>query len=565
MLNQLIKFLIIILFITLALINSHLLDFFGLKNFWKYFYVNWNYEFSKITYFNIFSSIILFLFLIKIFLEKKVIKIPYIIFYIFISFLISTFYSISPYISFFWNNIKSHWFIIFNNLIGLFIIFLNIENKNKEKILKYSLIGLLLSIIFAIWQLYFPTFNYWNLKNRAFWFFGHPNYLALYILIYIPILINNKLKINKQINFTLTILSIATLLLTKSLTAIFLAFSYLIYYYYNKNKKLFFIISFIFFFSIFYIFYTFWFSKFHSFISRFFIWKWSFLASIENLKTILIWNWFETLDLIFNKYKSPFLYIFENIWFTADRAHNIFLYFFYSTWILWLIWLIYIFYFTIKNKNKIYKTSIILAFLFLLFNFSSITIYLLLILLISLLNYKFIYFVKNKVINYIFIILISIISFYWSYNSILFYKAETKIYKNSFFKANKIYKFFPNYFYKNNNFKEWLKLEKIKTEYYFKSKIIYDPSIKNCKLLIKNYKTIENYFFCWDIFKDIWKNNISIFFYKEGLKLIPDLWNKNSKFHKYKIVKYTINWKRFFSQKYSNIKKILKITWNIKN
>ncbi len=49
--NQIQKILLIILFFSLPLINSHFFDLFWVK--W-WFYVSWNYEFTKVMFFNIF-------------------------------------------------------------------------------------------------------------------------------------------------------------------------------------------------------------------------------------------------------------------------------------------------------------------------------------------------------------------------------------------------------------------------------------------------------------------------------------------------------------------------------
>jgi len=68
MLDKLQKIIIIGLFFLLPLINSHLFDLLWIK---CWFYVDWNYEYTKVIFFNIFSWIILTLFFIKVYYIKK--------------------------------------------------------------------------------------------------------------------------------------------------------------------------------------------------------------------------------------------------------------------------------------------------------------------------------------------------------------------------------------------------------------------------------------------------------------------------------------------------------------
>jgi len=605
MLKKIYITLITLLIILLPLINSSLTELFWIK---LGLNVNWNYEFTKVIFFNIFTSIILVFFILDKIIYKKNIKIPTIIFYIFWVFSISTYLSISPYISFFWNSAKAHWFLMFLNLISLFILLINLKKSEKENILKYSVIGLIFTSIIAIWQLYFPTFNYWNLSNRALWTFWHPNYLALYLLIYIPLLYKNKIFINKEqfkklkeafkyntqisniiklkFKFIFNILYIIyntvlllllnpvliltiviiTLFLTKSIFAIILIFLYSIYFFYKeinkKNKKIFLFLIFLFFLiSIFIILYSFWYTKLHSFFSRFYIWKTTVLISFDSIKSFLFGHWFETLNLIFDKNKSPFLYIFENIWFSADRPHNLILLFFYTTWIFWLIVIFIILKYILNLKNSVYKDSLILTIIFLMFNFASITSYLLIILLLSI-TYKDKKITNSKEINFIFVIILTLISIYWAYNSYLFYKAENSIKKWIYRNITQIYKYNPDYYIKNWDFENWLKYNKIKSEIYYKSKIYYQKDINNwCIELTNNYPSVENHFFCWDLYWELWQKDIAKTYYNIWLNKLPDLWNKDSKYYQYKIIKETINWNRFFSPKYSNLLQILKRVW----
>jgi len=664
MLNKIIHFLLIFLFLTIPLVNSHLLDFFWLSKFGQNFYVNWNYEFTKTIYFNIFSSVILVLYLINFILKKNY---PYLsfrhlslkskgknywnikqeslalwksnlnfsaeIFFLILILFISSIFSIAPEISFFGNTDKNHSFLTFINLIWIYIILKNSSLYFIKKLLKYTIFSLFITIFFAIKEYFFPNFDYWDLQNRAFWFFGHPNYLSLYLLLFVPIIIcylfpldlreriqdrdnflfqriqnsDNPLFQNIFLSFLL-ILIIFTIILTKSILAIFLLFSYILYFFINypflsfrhlslrlkgkKNNVYYYIILFwiIFssFFILFFIIKKFWYSKFDSLISRFFIWETTLKIIFSDIKTFFIWNWAETLALVFDNFKSQFLYIFENFWFTADRPHNIFLNIFYHFWIFWLIVFIYLLFrffkennnypflsfkklksnnypflsyrhLSLKSKGKNnnvyylnhYKESLVLALVFLCFNYASISSYLVIILFISFLelnyskvalapcnslykknlNYKVL--VIKETLKIFIIFYITFFSIVWAYLSYKLYKSEILFYKEKYIEAK-------------NNYTFWDKLYNFKT----------------CEEKIKSWnKSAENYFYCWDFYYD-YDQKKAINYYKLWLEKLPDLWNKNSKFYNNFFIKNNPEiTHRFFSEKYSNIKEILQRIW----
>gem|GEM_PF-5138180 len=74
--------------------------------------------------------------------------------------------------------------------------------------------------ILSLKEYFFPTFNYGTLGSRAIGTFGHPNYLSLYILLLLPFLTKKKY-------FSLLLLTIVTLLFTKSLLGITLGVLFL--------------------------------------------------------------------------------------------------------------------------------------------------------------------------------------------------------------------------------------------------------------------------------------------------------------------------------------------------
>jgi hypothetical protein len=558
MLNKIIHFLLIILFITLPLINSHLLDFFGLAEIAKNFYVDWNYEFSKVIFFNIFSGLILFLYFLwtiiwihplsgTSFEKGRNIFIPKIIFPIIFILLISTIFSISPEISLFWNTDKAHSFLMFLNLIWIYLIIQNSEYSFKKSLLFWSVLWLFPVIYFAWWEFFNPSYNYWDLGNRAFGTFGHPNYLALYLLLFLPIITQNKVKLNRNLNYFLIIWIVSAILLTKSVLAISLLILYKSYYFLFKArfkhiKTLYFIVALIW--ILFIIIQNFWYSKLHSFISRFYIWEttWNIISS--DIKTFFIWNGTETLWIIFDSFKSPYLYIFENFWFTADRPHNIFLNLFYHFWIFWFLMFLYLILKLIFKKYWVYKHSLVLALIFLCFNYASISSYLIIVLIISLINKNtnktsilnsFSFSGERGYILYILtIFLITIFSIFWWYHSYKLYNSEILIYKENYIEAK-------------NNYIFWEKIYKIDT----------------CEELIEKWdKSVETYFYCWNIKYNKNSPEAWIKYYKLWLEKLPDLWNKNSQYFNNILIKDNPDiLHRFYARKYSNLEVILKRVW----
>jgi len=563
MLKKIIKTLFVILFFTLPLINSHLVDLLWIK--W-WFYIDWNYEFTKVMFFNIITWLILSLFFIwNIFwihpssstsIKKvKKNKIALILTSIILLLFISTIFSWYIWTSIIWNNTKWHSLIMFLNLIWIFIIFFNQDNKFNKKLIFTTIISSIIVWIIWIREYYFPTFDYWNLSNRALSTFWHPNYLALYILILIPFLIEkNKNKYYLAIFIILFFL----LILTKSVWWILIFLIYIWFIIYSKNKEkikkkyiiYFTVISII---ILWIIIYKFWLlTKLNSFISRFYIWETTLKIIFSDLKHFLIWWWIWSLSFIFDSYKVPELYIFENIWFTADRPHNLLLNFFYNFWIFWLIFILYLIYKFIKNyKNNPYNNSILLFLIFTIFNFASITHYLIIILIISIIinqnhNTKTIKndsirkLDKNKthitkniliiiILQKIFLLIITLITLYWVYLSINYYKLENNRYLNKSIKTNIL---ILNWIYnEETKYKEW-------------------------------YITpAEEYLRYWNLYWENWNKTEAIKNYKKWLNKLPDMWNKNSKYYNNYIIQKLFISERFYSEKFSNLKEVLKRVW----
>ncbi len=542
MLNKIIKILLVLLFFLLPLINSHLIDLFWIK--WG-FYVDWNYEFTKLMFFNVFSWLILTLFFIKnnpllnflLWKRSKAINkliIPKIVIPIIFILFLSTIFSEFWYISLFWNISKWHSLLMFLNLLWLFILFINQGKDFRKKLIFTTIISSIFVWILWIKEYYFPTFDYWNLSNRALSTFWHPNYLVLYILILIPFILSKQFILSKFIRWITWLILIFLLFLTKSVWWIFIFLIYILFLIFNKNKekikKKYLIIFIIFWVAILWIvIYNFWLiTKLNSFISRFYIWETTLKIIFSDLKHFIFWYWLSTLDLYFDSFKVKELFIFENIGFTADRPHNLILNIFYNFWFLWLSLLVYIFYSFIKNiKNNNFYHSIILFLIFTIFNFSSISVYLILILIISLI-YKEKNDINNIFIKNIIILIIFITTIFWIYISIINYNDQYLKYIN------------PNYI--SNNY--FIKKQNLNLDTY------------------KNNLSVIQLFSLWDLYRE---NNDKIKakeYYKEWLAKLPDMWNENSKYYDNYLIKNIFTPARFYSEKFSNLKEVLKRVWD---
>ena len=608
--QKLLKYIILIGIFTLPIINSRITELL-----WFSFSmpVDWNYEFTKVIFFNIWSSIVILLFFIQQILknspslQRRGLGGGLIFFYIIL--LTSTIFSESPIISFLWNNEKSHSFLMWSNLVWLFIVFLSsfsikgstwgtkgmdYNGISFPTIIKnFIFSGIFVSIIW-LKEYFYPTFNYWDLWNRLFSTFGHPNYLSIFLVSLIPFVYQKKWIINKII----ILLFIITLILTKSFIAIFLFLVFNLFYFWNLSPFfkgsthrgrdylplfIFFLIILLWF-SLIYIFLP---EKLHSFISRYFIWETTLKIIFSYIKIFLIGWGAETLTHFFNNFKSEYIYIFENIGYTADRPHNILLNFFYHFWIFGFVFILWIYYkifrlssdsFNYLNNIRIPTRgiptifSLSLILIFLLFNPTSITIYLIIVILLANLfnnlspfKYKGGQDYRHNFGDFIFKILflyITIISLFWAYLSYKHYISEIYYYKKNYNKAIENYKFNPELYFIKWDFEKWLDISKIKTQLYYKYKIRISTLFSKDGLgmvseFLNKYNYAENYFYIWDLFWDRWKKKLAKKYYKKWLEKLPDLWNKNSKYYDNFIVKkLKIDDHRLTSKKYW-LKKVL--------
>ncbi len=573
------------LFFFLPLIHSRFFNLF----FWGFdIAVNWNFEFTKSIFFIIISSIIILLNINSI---KKKTDIFSLLFITIL--LISSIFSISPFASFFWGVEKWHSFFLFLNLVILYNFFCSLDEKERENILKIILFWSFFSAFFWIKEFFAPSFNYGEYAGRAIGTFWNPHYFASYILMLAPFFFKIILQEKKYYYSLIFIPLIFCLFLTKSFIGIFLFLFLIFYLFFYKNKGIIIsgiclsILAFLFIFLVFP-------EKIHSLLSRFFIWESVIKILFSDVKIFFLWWWNETLGFIFWNFKSPFLYIFENFWYNADRTHNIFLDFFYNFWIWWFLYLSFIFWFIIRNfERNPYIESLLIFFFFHFFNFPSISSYLLFIFFLSSIRqekgwlkkifeiftiWKGIWLCKDKNLllkikslfkntrekfflkltffhlSKIFIIFYSLVIIF-IFSS--FFTAEYFFYEKQYKKAISYFPH-PNYFYEINLFEEWKMIESFSSSNYFRKKILNLRNYEeNCSKFLVLYTSAEDYFFCWNIAEKKWNLKKAKIYYQEWLKKIPNLWEKYSPYWNNFFVKNSITGNRFFSEKYSDIKNIL--------
>lgn len=579
------KILLIILFFTLPLIHGGIFSTLWID---INLIVSGNFEFTKSIFFNILSALILVSFLIDNFFDQSTWrKMQFhfscwekIVWGLIIWILtLSTLFSLSPFTSLVGDDNKWHTALLFFNLLWIFIVLRNHDRKFLKTLVYTSLLSWVCASLIAIKELYSPSFNYGHLADRALGSFGHPNYLSGFLLLLLPftsLLKDNFLRIIFIVIFWICIL------LTKSIVAVILAFLYIsfsITYSFTRWKKLlsskklhkiviiagglgvWILLTLVTLYLP---------EKLHSFLSRFYLWETTLSIIFSDPRVFLFWWWLETLSFVFENYKSPEVYIYENFWFTADRPHNFFLNVFYHFWIFWVSLFIFLLYSFIKKLRSTFTSSTLQAryiviLLFLLYgiiHFFSIASYLIVILAITLcmqLGQK-----EGSQDHWglktesIFVWALAFISLLWGYYSIQFYKAEMFYAKKQYSEAQNIFTH-PKYLIALRDFDQASKVEKIESPQLIKSQIrtFSEKEVFFCEKLVSEHPSPENYFYCWDILEWIWNIELSANYYKNGISLLPNLWNEDSEYWNNYFIKTTISGNRFFSEKFSPIKNIL--------
>ncbi len=557
------KILILLLFLSIPLAHSQLGGMFWIS---LDIVVNGNYEFTKVILFNILCSFISTFFVIDKILRKKKIYIWLPVYLALWIVVVSTLFSISPITSLFGWSSKWHWAFFFINLIWLFIVLSNQNHHFHKKCIKTILLSSFLVAFLGIRQFWFPSFDYWELSNRAISTLGHPNYLALYLLIIIPLLYKKLAHRFSHLYLWFTVLSVACLLLTKSVLGISLFALYNLYFFQKSKKQTMLSVAILTIIGVsFFIFSDIWFPKLHSFLSRFALWDTVIPIIFSDFKTLVFGSGFETLVLTFDTAKSPYVYIYENFGYTADRPHNLLLNIWYHTGLLWL-W-VFLYVLTVwwsHIKKTPYKESFVLFFLFTIFNFPSVVHYSILALIIAIATHKksTAYTMAKSVFGFISFISICLVSIVWWYFSYQFYQAEIEYSKWWIQEASQIFPYHATYQYMKQNINIGIGLEKYESKKYYQTKIIGSQNLKEtCQDFTDKFPTAENYFYCAEIFESMFQQEVAMDYYKKWLSKLPDLWDKDSSYYDDIFIKNTITGNRFFSEKYSSLKKILEKVW----
>ncbi|MCP4523189.1 MAG: hypothetical protein GY828_03140 [Candidatus Gracilibacteria bacterium] len=562
---------------------SHLGEFFGFENLYQ---VSGSYEYTKVSLFNFFGPLFAVFLGFKIIKkETLVIQNPVLLISISLILIFSTYFASIPFVSLFGSVEKGHGMFFFFNLILLYITLSNINRNNVKKIFSGFIVILSFVCIYGIYEYFFPSFDYGSLSNRLVSSLGHPNYVGAVLLVLIPyscenILTKLKYKYKNIIFGILFILGVFTLILTKSALAIFLIFTYFLYKFllyfcnnYNVIQNNFHSIVFgniilIILLGILLLsFYAP--EKFSSFISRYYIWETSFKIIFSDIKIFFLGVGPENMKLYFDIFKSPELYLYENIGFTADRTHNIFLQFWVDFGILGFLFICSVYYrfykFVLSTQEKIKKYnwmiySGISLSIFYLIHPISITGYISVILLFTLYLKDSTKNIPQKYSTNIFFIGLIILSFISSYFVIHGYKAEISAKQNDYEKSLFLFPFYETYYYHNADIQGALKINNgYKTEGYFLENIYTGKNILiDCDRLTKNYASVENYFYCGQIIDSLGHSGTAIQYYKTGIQKFPDVWNPDSKYLQNFPGKYIIQTERILHPKYSNIQEILK-------
>ncbi len=574
---KLTKILLALLILTLPLIHGRV---FQTLWFDVWLVVSGNFEFTKALYFNAFSCTIFLIFFIEYILiwwNKVLLTLreKYVLISAFVILWLSTYFSLSPFISLIGDLEKGHTFFLVSNLIGLYVIMRQVIDSHKDFLVKIFILSWVLSCMLAIKELYYPSFDYGSLWSRALGSFGHPNYLSGFLLLLLPFICSpstfSKGRIQVGIKIWVTLLFLTTIILCKSLIAIFLAGLYLLHIsdiwkkYITKTyfTILIAIISLLSlgFISVYFP------EKLHSLISRWYLWETTLKIIFSDLKWLLFGAGLETLPYYFNSFKVPEIYIFENFGYSADRPHNFFLNIFYHFWLFWIWIFVYILfllqrkYLAVKRRGdgftsseRIWFSCLTLFLLYWVFHYFSISSYLILIFAASLFwqsGYK------TLISGTLLFIIITLISIFWSLLSIKLYAAE--IYYSAW-EPEKSLEIFshPKYLLKFWETESAANREGIISVKNYKTRLILTQDKQSwCDSLLAKYPSAENYFYCWDLLDLLWDVTVSKNYYNKWLSRLPDLWNENSPYWNNYFVKHTITGNRFFSEKFWDINNIL--------
>lgn len=556
---KLYRILILWLFLTLPLIHGRIFP-----TLWIPFFldIDWNFEFTKSIFFNIFSAII-FLSYIGQRVRSHKLTVWYIEIALSLLLVISTVFSLSPLTSLIWDVEKWHTTLLFFNLLWIFIILKNEQRAFLKKCIYVYIVTCVFVALLSIKELFFPSYNYWALDSRALGSFWHPNYLAGYLLWVLPFLSQVK---NLAWKYVLYILIPIAIIFSQSFVAIWILFVFFSYQWARICKiprKIFSVIVVLMLFIACMSLVAYFPEKLHSFLSRFYLWETTLKIIVSDIKIFIFWAGLETLPYVFESFKSPELYIYENYGYTADRPHNIVLNVLYHFWILWVSLLSYLIYIFIRRfKYTPEYISLLMLLIFWIFHYFSIASYLVIILLVSL-SYKAhlkIHTTQHYNIKALCVYVYICLSIMWAFYSTKLYAAEIVKNKWDYSAASKIFPL-PEYFREIWDYENAIKYEWIISYNTVREQIITNKNKTSlCEILVEDFPSAENYFYCGKIFESLGEDMLMRQYYTKGLSYLPNLWAENSPYWNNYFIKNTITGNRFFSPKFWNILEILEKT-----
>lgn len=109
------------------------------------------------------------------------------------------------------------------------------------------------------------------------------------------------------------------------------------------------------------------------------------------------------------------------------------------------------------------------------------------------------------------------------------------------------------------DFESWLEADNyIKTENYLLYKIYFSfEKTPECDTLVMYYPSIENYLYCGNIIESKFWLEKARYYYENAIKIMPDIWDKKSKYLENIFLKRIINPERILHPKFSNIQDII--------
>lgn len=361
-----------------------------------------SFEPMKVCFFELSVYLLYLLHFLRIFTwniylkRKDILYFSILILYSFFSFI----FSLSHWVSFYWSPYTSHGLKLFLTMLVFFLVLRNHIHSSQKSIwyiIKSIFFSYLFIAIYAVMQFLSldPLSERFVTRvklDRVFSTLWYHNSLAGFSLLIFPLVLSFFKWIKLRIIFFIILFIV--IILTRSLFWIFFASIYILYTINSlfrwKIKLTSFVMTTlvsIFFFYIFFNIYKDYITRLFSLFARFYLWKSVFLAYIYDLKIFLIWNWFDSIYLVFNKIRDPMLSVYEDRNYISDSSHNIFIDYLYFYWITWFSLIFTPIFLILKNNvNSYFTHTILLFFAFFSFNPPAVSHYLILIFCLSVLS-----------------------------------------------------------------------------------------------------------------------------------------------------------------------------------